>query len=121
LNILGILFLGVGLPLTEMTEDFINSKTTMRLDEPSGPAVTTPFPLSWMPDCLGPDRIQDDIAADLQKVGILLNENRFKPALKHIAYSAEVGHRFRRKPAGDSGVKRPGESERSDAGVFLIA
>jgi len=68
-----------------MTEDFINSKTTVRLDKPCGGAVTTPFPLSWMADRLGPDRIQDDIAADLQKVGILLNENRFKPTLKHMA------------------------------------
>jgi hypothetical protein len=36
LNKLGILFLGVGLPLTEMSEDFINSKTTMRMDDPCG-------------------------------------------------------------------------------------
>jgi hypothetical protein len=37
-----------------------------------------------MPDCLGPDRIQDHIVADLQKVNVLLNENRLKPALTYM-------------------------------------
>jgi hypothetical protein len=75
LNKLGILFLGVGLPLAEVNEDFINRKTTVRLDDPCRGTVTTPFPLPWMPDRLGPDRIQDHIAADLQKVSFLLNQN----------------------------------------------
>jgi hypothetical protein len=85
LNKLGILFLGVGPPLTKMTEDFINGETTMRLDDPCRGTVTTPLPLPWMPDRLGPDRIQDHIAADLQKVSVLPNQNRFRPALKHMA------------------------------------
>jgi hypothetical protein len=41
-----------------------------------------------MPERFGPDRIQDHIAADLQEVSVLLNEDRFKPALEHVANSA---------------------------------
>jgi hypothetical protein len=71
-----------------MTEDFINSETNIRLGNPCGGAVTVPFPLPWMRDCPGPDRIQDHMAADLQKMSVLLDHNRFKPALKHVANSA---------------------------------
>jgi hypothetical protein len=61
-----------------MTEDFINGETTMRLTDPCRGCRTV----------LGPDRIQDYIAADLKKVGVLLNQNRFKPALEDMANPA---------------------------------
>lgn len=70
-NKLGILFLGVGLPLTEMTEHFINGEASVRLDKPYCRAEATPFPMPWMLDRLGPNRIQHHIAADLQKVSVL--------------------------------------------------
>jgi hypothetical protein len=85
LNNLGILFLGVGLPLTKMTQDSINGETPVRLYKPAVAPELLPFPMPWMPDRLGPDRIQDHIAADLRKVSLLVNENRFKPALKQMA------------------------------------
>ena len=36
----------------EMTEDFINNETPVRLYKPCRGTGATPFPIPWMPDCL---------------------------------------------------------------------
>jgi hypothetical protein len=60
-----------------MTENFIDGETTMRLDDPCRGTVATPFPLPWMLDRLGPDRIQDHTIMFVLALGVAISVESF--------------------------------------------
>src|SRR5262249_7831367 len=68
--------------------NLFNREATVGQNRPCRRSVTTPFPLPRMADRFGSDRIEHHIAAHLQKVAVLLNENSFKPPLKDMANPA---------------------------------
>jgi len=81
---LAVFFLCLGSCSTELSEYPICDEAGMgRLFPCCGP-VAGPFPVFWFFDHLRADRIKNYIAADFQKVRVLLNKYGLVPALEKV-------------------------------------
>ena len=80
----------------ELAEHPVNREARMRLCFARGRQVAGPFPFFRLLYHFCPDRVQDDISADLEEVAVFLDKDGFVPSLKQmtcptVAFVEELG------------------------------
>ena len=88
LNELAIFPLRGGFSASEVAKNFIDAETLVRLGAARGCTVAAPFPLVRLADRLCAHRVEHDVAANFEKVAVLLNEDAFESSLKDMADAA---------------------------------
>src|SRR5690349_7024504 len=71
----------------ELRQYPVGGERRMRFGGAGGAAVAAPFPPAGMFDRPGPDRVQDDVAADLQQIALLVDQDRLVAPLEDVPHA----------------------------------